>query len=188
MNVDAIDHTQRGTKVLILKANARVATLPAALALAALRLALAVPFWKSGLTKWDGFLQLSGGAQYLFVDEFRLHIFGQQYPYPFPLVAAHAAGIAELLLPVLLLLGLLTRFSALGILVMTAVIQLTVPEGWANFHLPWAAMALALATFGPGRLSLDYVLGLDPCRMRMDSRSPKTVPDSGVSSTIRPTP
>jgi putative oxidoreductase len=135
--------------------------MPPALPLLALRLALAVPFWKSGLTKWDGFLQLSGGAQYLFLDEFRLHIFGQQYPYPFPLAAAHAAGIAELVLPVLLVVGLFTRFAALALLAMTAVIQITVPEGWANFHLPWAAMALAIAAFGPGSLSLDRWTGLD---------------------------
>ena len=44
---------------------------------------------------------------------------------------------------------------------MTAIIQLTVPGGWANFHLPWASMALAIMTFGPGRIALDYGLGLD---------------------------
>ena len=44
---------------------------------------------------------------------------------------------------------------------MTAIIQLTVPDGWQNFHLPWAAMALAILTFGPGRAALDYVLGLE---------------------------
>ncbi len=44
---------------------------------------------------------------------------------------------------------------------MTAIIQLTVPDGWANFHLPWASMALAIMTFGPGKMALDYVFGLD---------------------------
>jgi len=126
--------------------------------LLALRFALAIPFYRSGLTKWDGFLQLSGGAEFLFAQEFKLHIFGGQYAYPFPVFAAHAAGIAEIVLPVLLVLGLFTRLSALGLLVMTAVIQITVPEGWANFHLPWAAMALALVVFGGGRLSLDALL------------------------------
>jgi putative oxidoreductase len=146
---------------VLTRANALLSAIPAALPLAVLRIALAVPFWKSGLTKWDGFLQLSGGAQYLFMDEFKLHVFGQQYPYPFPLASAYAAGVAEIVLPILLVAGLLTRFAAVGILAMTVVIQLTVPEGWANFHLPWAAMALAIATFGPGRLSLDHVLGLE---------------------------
>ncbi len=38
-----------------------------------LRIALAVPFFKSGLTKWDGFLSLSPSAAYLFEEEFKLH-------------------------------------------------------------------------------------------------------------------
>ena len=69
-----------------------------------------------------------------------------------------ASGIAEIVLPILLVLGLCTRFAALGILAMTAVIQLTVPDGWANFHLPWAAMALALLIFGGGRIALDALI------------------------------
>jgi putative oxidoreductase len=131
------------------------AAIPHSLPLLLLRIALAVPFWRSGLTKWDGFLQLSGGAEFLFAQEFRLHIFGQQYPYPFPIAAAYGAGIAEIVLPILLVAGLFTRFAALALLIMTAIIQITVPEGWANFHLPWAAMALALVVFGGGRLGLD---------------------------------
>lgn len=144
------------------KAERLLASIPQSLPLLALRVALAVPFYKSGLTKWDGFLQLSGGAEFLFASEFRLHVFGQLYPYPFPHVAAHAAGIAEIVLPVLLVLGLYSRFAALGLLVMTAVIQITVPEGWANFHLPWAAMALTLVVFGAGRISLDFALRRAP--------------------------
>jgi putative oxidoreductase len=38
---------------------------------------------------------------------------------------------------------------------------LTVPDGWQNFHLPLASMELAILTFGPGKIALDYVLGLD---------------------------
>ncbi|KTQ86474.1 hypothetical protein NS226_17885 [Aureimonas ureilytica] len=119
-----------------------------------LRLTLAIPFFRSGLTKWDG-LRLADGARYLFTTEFQLHLFGGSFAYPAPILAAHLAGIAEILLPALLVLGLGTRFAALGLLVMTAVIQLTVPDGWANFHLPWAAMALALVTLGGGRMALD---------------------------------
>ena len=40
----------------------------------------------------------------------------------------------------------------------TAIIQLTVPDGWANFHLPWAAMALTILTYGRGRISLDHAV------------------------------
>lgn len=58
----------------------------------------------------------------------------------------------------LLVIGLATRFSALGILIMTGVIQLVVPEGWANFHLPWAALAVAIIALGPGTLSFDHLI------------------------------
>src|SRR5690606_8716952 len=95
---------------------------------------------------------------YLFAEEFKLHIFGNAYPYPFPDLLVTLAAIGEIALPILLVIGLLTRISALGILAMTIVIQLTVPEAWPNFHLPWAAMAVALVVIGPGRFSLDALL------------------------------
>jgi putative oxidoreductase len=123
-----------------------------------LRIALAVPFFKSGLTKWDGFLSLSPAATFLFEEEFKLHIFGQAYDFPLPNAFAYLDSIAEIVLPVLLVVGLATRFSALGLLVMTGVIQLVVPDGWANFHLPWAGLALAILALGPGALSLDHLL------------------------------
>jgi len=135
--------------------------LPLSLAVLALRFALAVPFWKSGMTKWDGFLTLSFGAQQLFVDEFKLHLFGGEYAFPFPQTMALLSALGETVLPVLLVFGLATRYAALGLLAMTAIIQLTVPDGWANFHLPWAAMALSIMTFGPGRIALDRLLGLE---------------------------
>jgi putative oxidoreductase len=157
---DASDEARSaGAFAIIGRADRLLGAIPAALPLLALRVALAVPFWRSGLTKWDGFLDLSDGAEFLFGAEFRLHIFGAEYPYPFPMVSAFLAGTMELVLPVLLVLGLGTRFAALGILLMTGLIQLTVPEGWANFHLPWAAMALALLTFGGGTFSLDRLFG-----------------------------
>jgi putative oxidoreductase len=135
--------------------------IPLSLTMLALRFALAVPFWRSGLTKWDGFLNISFGAKQLFAEEFKLHIFGAEIPYPAPELVATLSGIAEVGFPVLLVLGLGARYAALGLLGITAIIQLTVPDGWANFHLPWAAMALAIMTFGPGKIAIDYVLGLD---------------------------
>jgi putative oxidoreductase len=131
-----------------------------------LRIALAVPFFKSGLTKWDSFLSLSPAAEFLFEDEFKLHLFGQAYDFPFPTAFAYLDSIAEIVLPVLLVVGLATRFSALALLVMTGVIQLVVPEGWANFHLPWAGLALAIIALGPGRLSLDHLLERLPRRWK----------------------
>jgi putative oxidoreductase len=128
------------------------------LAQLALRVALAVPFFRSGLTKWDAPFRLSDNAVYLFSEEFRLHLFGAEVPYPFPATVALLSGCAEVGLPILLILGLGTRAAALALLGMTAFIQLTVPDGWANFHLPWAAMALAIASFGPGPLALDALV------------------------------
>jgi putative oxidoreductase len=123
-----------------------------------LRVALAVPFYKSGLTKWDGFLSLSPAAAFLFEDQFKLHVFGNEYELPAPEILALLDGIAEIVLPILLVIGLATRFSAFGLLGMTAVIQLVVPDGWANFHLPWAAMAMAIIAMGPGALSVDRLI------------------------------
>ncbi len=128
------------------------------LAQLALRLGLAVPFWRSGINKWDGFLQLNDVAVLLFSSEFKLHLPGGPYPYPAPALVAFASGTAEVLLPVLLVLGLGTRFAALALLAMTLVIQITVPEGWP-IHLTWAAMALGIMAWGPGRVSLDYLAG-----------------------------
>src|SRR5258708_1805321 len=60
-----------------------------------MRVALAVPFWRSGILKWDGFLQLSDTAVTLFSDEFMLHLPGGPYPYPAPTVMAFLSGSAE---------------------------------------------------------------------------------------------
>jgi putative oxidoreductase len=123
-----------------------------------LRFGLAVPFWRSGVNKWDGFLQLNDVAVLLFSTEFKLHLPGGPYPFPAPGVMAFLVGSAEILLPILLVLGLATRFAALGLLLMTLVVQVTVPTGWP-FHLTWAAMALAIMAWGPGRISLDHWIG-----------------------------
>ena len=134
---------------------------PAWLPLLILRLALARPFFASGLTRWDGWLTLSFGTKILFSQEYKLHLFGAEIPFPMPDLVATMASTGEIVLPILLAFGLVTRWAALGLLGMTAVIQLTYPDGWANFHLYWAAMALAILTFGPGAVSLDRLLGLD---------------------------
>jgi putative oxidoreductase len=70
------------------------------------------------------------------------------------------ATVAEHLFPVLLVLGLATRLSALALLGMTLVIQVFVyPDAWPT-HLSWAALMLYLAGRGAGSLSLDRWLGL----------------------------
>ena len=138
--------------------------LPASLATLGMRFAIAIPFWLSSQTKWDGWFTLSFGANAQFND-LRLHILGAEYPFPAPETMALMAAIGETVFSALLAFGLFTRYAALGIVGMTILIQLSEPGGWLAYHLPWASMALAIACFGGGKIALDYLLGLD--------RSPK---------------
>jgi putative oxidoreductase len=120
------------------------------LALAA-RAGIAAIFFLSGRTKVEGFLTLTPSAYELFRTEYKLPLLA-------PELAAHLAAYAEHLFPVLLVLGLFTRLSALALLGMTLVIQLFVyPDAWPT-HLSWAALLLYLVGRGGGTLSLDRVL------------------------------
>jgi len=122
------------------------------LALAA-RFGIAGVFWLSGRTKVEGWLTVSDSAVALFADEY-------QVPLLPPELGAHLAAYAEHLFPILLVLGLSTRASALALLGMTAVIQTFVyPDAWPT-HLVWATALLYLAGRGAGRVSLDSVLCL----------------------------
>ena len=112
------------------------------------RIAIAAIFLLSGRTKVDGFLHLTDSAYTLFREEYKL-------PWIPPEVAAHLAAYAEHLFPLLLVLGLFTRLSALALLGMTLVIQLFVyPDAWPT-HLSWAGLLLYLVGRGGGALSLD---------------------------------
>ena len=122
-----------------------------------MRVALAVPFWRSGVLKWNGFLKLSDTAVTLFTDEFMLHLPGGPYHYPAPAVMAFLSGCGEITFPVLLVVGLATRFAALGLFAMTLIVELTIPTGWP-MHITWAAMALGIMAWGPGRFSIDFWL------------------------------
>jgi putative oxidoreductase len=122
------------------------------IALAA-RFAIAGIFFLSGRTKVEGWLTVSDTAIALFADEYRVPLLP-------PALAAHLATYAEHLFPVLLVLGLCTRLSALALLGMTAVIQIFVyPDAWPT-HLSWAALLLYLAGRGAGAVSLDRALGI----------------------------
>lgn len=147
-----------GLVAAYLRAQNGLATAAAYVAPPVLRVALAVPFLRSGLTRWDMPFHLSPSTLYLFEEEFRLHLFGRAYPFPAPDTVALITALAEMTLPILLLLGLATRWTALGLLIMTGVIELTAPEGGLNFHLPWAAMAIAIMALGAGPLSLDQLI------------------------------
>jgi putative oxidoreductase len=122
-----------------------------------LRFGIAIPFWKSGLTKWDSFGVLSETPIILFENEFMLHLFGREYSFPFPTLMAYASSTGEIILPILVVLGLFTRFAAVGLLFMTLIIQLTFPDAWP-LHFTWAAMALGVVYLGGSKISLDRFL------------------------------
>ena len=128
------------------------------------RLAIAGVFWKSGQTKIEG-LQIDiveGTFQFGWprLAESTVDLFRDEYRLPLlpPDLAATLAALGEHALPILILLGLGTRFAALGLLVMTAVIQVAVYPGAWPTHGVWAAVLLWLISRGPGAVSLDHWL------------------------------
>lgn len=110
----------------------------------------AAVFWQSGQTKVAGF-HLKPSAVALFQNEYQLPVID-------PTAAAYLSAVGELVLPVLLVLGLATRFAALGLLFMTAVIEIFVyPLAWPT-HGVWATCFLLLIARGPGEVSLDALI------------------------------
>ena len=115
------------------------------------RVAIGAIFFLSGRTKVEGWLTVTDSTYTLFRDEYKLPLIPVE-------IAAHAAAWAEHLFPLLLVLGLLTRLSALALLGMTLVIQLFVySDAWPT-HLSWAGLLLYLLGRGAGTLSLDRLL------------------------------
>ena len=128
------------------------------------RFSIAAIFWKSGQTKIEGFAldiisgefafgwpSLSDSAIALFQDEYRLPLIP-------PELATPMAAFAEHFFPVLILIGLATRFSALALLVMTLTIQIFVyPDAYPT-HGVWAAVLVFLIAHGPGVVSVDHLL------------------------------
>lgn len=127
--------------------------LPDALLYLLVRVGIASVFFLSGRTKVEGLLSITPGTYELFRSEYALPLLP-------PELAAHLATYAEHLFPLLLVLGLATRLSALALLGMTVVIEVFVyPDAWST-HLSWAALLLVLVGRGAGAWSLDRRLGL----------------------------
>jgi putative oxidoreductase len=126
---------------------ARIPYWPCALAL---RIFPAAVFWQSGQTKVEGW-HVSASAIYLFREEYKLPLID-------PVIAAHLAAFAEHFFPLLLVLGLATRLSALALLLMTLVIQIFVYPGAWPTHGTWIACFLVLIAQGPGIVSLDHLI------------------------------
>jgi putative oxidoreductase len=110
----------------------------------------AAVFWQSGQTKVDGW-RVTDGAIALFREEYAL-------PFINPAIGAHLAAFAEHFFPLLLVIGLASRFAALALFGMTAVIEIFVyPDAWPT-HGVWAACFLMTIARGPGAISLDALI------------------------------
>jgi putative oxidoreductase len=110
----------------------------------------AAVFWQSGQTKVAGW-HLKPSAIVLFQNEYQLPLID-------PTVAAYLSAFSEHFFPVLLVLGLATRFAAFALLVMTAVIEIFVYPGAWPTHGVWATCFFVLIARGPGVVSLDHYL------------------------------
>lgn len=118
------------------------------------RVALGGVFWRSGRSKVepDSWFTISDGTRYLFETDY------SGVPLP-PGISVVMATTAEHVFPVLLLLGLGTRFAALGLLGMTMTIQLFVfPDAWWPVHSLWTALCLMLMVRGGGLFSADALI------------------------------
>ena len=114
------------------------------------RVAVASVFWRSGQTKVAGFS----------IREETFALFRDVYKVPLlpPDVAAYLSTIGEHVFSVLLVVGLASRLSAIGLLFMTAVIELFIfPDGWPE-HILWTGLLLQIIARGPGAISLDHLI------------------------------
>ena len=131
------------------KCRALAERIPYSLVALVARLAVANVFWRSGQTKDEGFFVIKENTFFLFAEEYKVPLLP-------PDLAAYLATISEHVFPVLLVLGLASRLSALALLFMTSVIQVFVyPDGWPE-HILWAACLLLILARGPGAISLDH--------------------------------
>ena len=123
-------------------------------ALLALRLYVSSVFFRAGIIKisdWSATLAL-------FHDEYKVPLLP-------PDVAACVGAFGELTFPILITLGLAGRFGAAGLFVVNVMAVLSYPQLWGfdcpagiHMHFVWGAILLALALFGPGKLSLDELI------------------------------
>jgi putative oxidoreductase len=104
---------------------------------------------------------IRSGTQKLSDWNSTLLLFQNEYHVPVlpPVFAAYMATTMELGCSSLILAGLVTRVSTLLLLGMTLVIQLFVyPDAWPT-HIQWLAFMIVLILRGPGRVSLDALIG-----------------------------
>ena len=118
------------------------------------RFYVAYIFFKSGLTKVDDKFEVTQSTKDLFAHEFNV-------PYLSSDVAAYLASYAELILPVLLVLGLLSRPAAIALFILNAVAAYSLAQTdfasavghWQ--HIVWGVMLAVIFVYGPSKISID---------------------------------
>jgi len=124
------------------------------------RIAIGLVFWKSAQTKIVGDSIFGQKWEFFNLGDTTFMLFEYDYDLPFipSDIAAYMATFGEFFLGLAIMVGLLTRLTALGLLTMTLVIQIFVyPEAWA-LHLTWAVPLLYLIKHGAGKLSVDSLI------------------------------
>jgi putative oxidoreductase len=148
MNTLALSQSARPSPIARLAAiRATLGRMPQSVFSLLFRVSVGAVFFKSGLVKIQSWESTLG----LFRDEYALPLLPTN-------VAAYLGTTAELVCPVLIVLGLFARLGAAALFVMTMVIQFLVyPENWAE-HLMWASLLGFIISRGPGTLSLDAAI------------------------------
>lgn len=116
------------------------------------RLIVGLVFFQSWLTKVDLVSwAIKPATFFLFANEYKVPLLPTD-------LSVYMAVVVELVGPIMLWLGLGTRFAAVALLGMTLVIQTFVyPQAYMTHGL-WAVALLLLMKYGPGKLSLDWLI------------------------------
>ena len=128
-----------------------------------LRLWLGFAFWKSAATKVQDVTTVSPFGFDIplihlpySITQSTYMLFEYEFGMPYPELSALLATFAEVLLPLMLLFGFGSRIAALGLFIMTVVIELT--YGHDSMHMAWWMVSAVLVTAGPGRFSADNII------------------------------
>lgn len=122
-----------------------------------------------GLRLWVSWEFLKSG--WIKINSWQNTVFLFQNEYHVPVLPPYAAAVAgtagELVFPALLIVGLMGRLSALGLFAVNAMAVVSyahvlLTEGFeaaVGQHYLWGLALLVLTVFGPGKVSLDHLLG-----------------------------
>lgn len=126
------------------------------------RISLFLIFWQSAQKKISGMVFMGQDWAFWNVTDRTIALYASSYKLPLipPEIAAYIVTLTEFFLSITILLGFMTRMSALGLIILLAILQLTVffPNGNWQTHLLWTGMLLYLLKNGPGVFAMDKLI------------------------------